>query len=301
MMTQGGTAPPLTDKRRAMAEELAKARQEGETVDDDDEPFVPVSQLNTGPATGSTSNTADPSERLTPEENVKSDDTCKPYLKGECQFGLKGKNCPDLHPKPCKEFMKWGDAHEKGCKNGVNDENEPFMVKCGLGIHSSVCPNSLSLKCETKDCPYKLHTLKCRRAAKPRENASSNPKTSGRHTANYGHARPPPTSQGRGGNGQGQWRDPWARPSLPQAPRLSTPESHQSQDFHLVMTIQKALQASLEAHKREVQQQIQRQQTVLMENLMKKLDPWNQKTSPGHNPTQSQLRETEWPALSPFF
>ena len=48
--------------------------------------------------------------------------------------------------------MKWGNKHEKGCSSSTCEYVHPFL-----------CPKSLDLKCVDQTCPYKLHTLNCRR------------------------------------------------------------------------------------------------------------------------------------------
>ena len=80
---------------------------------------------------------------------------CQLYLKGDCPHGVSGKSnggCSELHSKRCSKYMRWGSKHEKGCSSSTCEFVHPFL-----------CPKSLDLKCTDQACPYKLHTLKCRR------------------------------------------------------------------------------------------------------------------------------------------
>ena len=88
---------------------------------------------------------------------------CPLYLQGICPHGISGKSdggCQRQHRKRCLKFMKWGNKGENGCK----------VKKCDRA-HPVLCVRSLDLKCYVKECPNRLHTLKCKRsnagAAKP--------------------------------------------------------------------------------------------------------------------------------------
>ena len=328
MMTQGGTAPSLTDKRRTLAEELAKARNDGQNVIPVID-VIPADQNNvpnpknvqgsasliqpTAVVSAATQVAAQPGVANLTEESAaeqteapldnqaevenstngvtKSDKTCALFMKGECQYGIKGKDCPDLHPKPCKLYMKWGNIHENGCKNGAGEENEPGIVKCDKGVHSTVCPESLHFRCDKQDCPFKLHILKSHKK-KPKKTPEPGPAT-GRSNPNR---RPPGGDPYNGRRRPDIWNNPWIRHQSPWTeppPRVSQKPPNgnlQSLDFQLATTIQNAIQASLEA-------QISTMQATLMEKVMVHL----KNRLPQSQNLSHHLNQTEWPQLSHFY
>ena len=231
---------------------------------------------------------------------TKSAKTCALFLKGECQFGIKGKECPDLHPKPCKTFMKWGNIHENGCKNGATCETEPDVVKCDQGVHSQVCPDSMSFKCNKEDCAFKLHILKSR-AKKKKETDSSS-----------GGARPTPPSRrpgsrnppARGPYIDGRRPNPWSRPPAgcsqpaPWGSPLDPGRPGNNPDFQMATTIQKAIQASLEEQMRAMERQLRTQQATLVEDLLVKL---SSRTQPQMNPLRPTNGAGAWPLLPQFY
>ena len=88
---------------------------------------------------------------------VNSGQDCAVYLSGECPFGISGKTggiCRDNHPKRCMPYMRWGNKSDRGCSG----------IACGKA-HPTLCPKSLDLKCFDNQCPWKLHTHRCMRAA----------------------------------------------------------------------------------------------------------------------------------------
>ena len=306
MMSNGGTAPSLSDKRRTLAEELARARNDG-GGEEEEEDFLPVSQLVTsavdtlGTQGDSTTEADNPAEE---REMSKSDKTCALFLKGECQFGVKGKECPDLHPKPCKTFMKWGNIHDNGCKNGASSETEPDVVQCDQGIHSQVCPDSMSFKCNKEDCTFKLHILKSRAKKKKDNNATTGPDNTrvrpGPPSRRPGSAPPPSRGSYHDGRHPNPWsRQPagWGQPA-PWGRQLDPVRPGNGSDFQMATTIQKAIQASLEEQMRAMERQLRNQQATLVEELFMKLS----------NRTQSQMNLSRtingavaWPPLPHFY
>ena len=102
-----------------------------------------------------------------PGRDINSDNTvpgpvnsgldCALFLSGECPFGISGRTggiCRDNHPKRCMPYMRWGNKSDRGCSG----------IACGKS-HPTLCPKSLDLKCFDNQCPWKLHTHRCMRAA----------------------------------------------------------------------------------------------------------------------------------------
>ena len=54
----------------------------------------------------------------TDNENLKEKKgtVCKFYVRGNCQFGIKGKNCHYKHPQACKKLLRHGNKKPRGCK-----------------------------------------------------------------------------------------------------------------------------------------------------------------------------------------
>ena len=92
------------------------------------------------------------------ETNLLQD--CQLYLEGKCPHGISGKangGCQSYHRKRCSKFMKWGNQGENGCR----------VLSCDKA-HPTLCPRSLNLECLMTECPYRLHTIKCKRASRAR-------------------------------------------------------------------------------------------------------------------------------------
>ena len=86
---------------------------------------------------------------------------CDLYKRGECPYGMSGKTggtCSGKHRKRCNKFLTWGDKHEKGCK----EETCEFL-------HPVLCVKSLDMECLEENCQAKLHTRKCKRRVKKRQ------------------------------------------------------------------------------------------------------------------------------------
>ena len=86
---------------------------------------------------------------------------CELYKRGECPHGMSGKTggtCSEKHRKRCNKFLTWGDKHEKGCK----EETCEFL-------HPVLCVKSLDMECLDENCQAKLHTRKCKRPVKKRQ------------------------------------------------------------------------------------------------------------------------------------
>ena len=58
---------------------------------------------------------------------------CKYFRKGCCKHGMRGRNCPDEHPKICDKYITHGSRKDRGCTQGN---------KCML-FHPEMCFNSL--------------------------------------------------------------------------------------------------------------------------------------------------------------
>ena len=59
---------------------------------------------------------------------------CHYYKKGNCKYGIAGRECKFSHPKPCRKFMEHGNKNRRGCKLGTN---------CRW-FHPALCKNSLA-------------------------------------------------------------------------------------------------------------------------------------------------------------
>ena len=78
--------------------------------------------------------------------------------------------------------MKWGDRHEKGC----------IGTTCNK-VHPLLCGKSLDLVYLDKMCPYKLHTLKCKRSETyPSSQKYRTPSTNQKPWLRQGSSRPSP-------------------------------------------------------------------------------------------------------------
>ena len=72
--------------------------------------------------------------------------------------GKTGGTCSGKHRKRCNKFLTWGDKHDKGCK----EETCEFL-------HPVLCVKSLDMECLDENCQAKLHTRKCKRPVKRRQ------------------------------------------------------------------------------------------------------------------------------------
>ena len=183
--------------------------------------------------------------------------------------------------------MKWGNIHDNGCKNGASSETEPDVVQCDQGIHSQVCPDSMSFKCNKEECTFKLHILKSR-AKKKEENSGDRPVPAARRPRST-----PPPSRGPYQDGGRRPVNPWNRPpagfSWGQPDPWGRPGSGNDSDFQMATTIQKAIQASLEEQMRAMERQLKNQQATLVEDLLVKLT---------NRPTNGPV---VWPSLPRFY
>lgn len=69
---------------------------------------------------------------------------CPHYRKGTCRHGSSGKNCPNLHPKPCRKLLKHGTKGPLGCKQGRQNCEQ---------FHPKMCPSSIGKgECTNMDC-----------------------------------------------------------------------------------------------------------------------------------------------------
>jgi hypothetical protein len=88
-------------------------------------------------------------------DNRKSSKTCRSYLQRKCPHGLTGKRliggkpCPDLHPRQCRFYAKFGNDKRRGCKKGKD---------CKF-FHPKLCRDSENTRCcFNADCTF--HHLK---------------------------------------------------------------------------------------------------------------------------------------------
>ena len=98
------------------------------------------------------------------EQEKKNTLICKFYMKGNCQFGIKGRNCKYNHPKACKRLLQHGNKKPRGCNLGK---------KCQY-FHPRMCANSIKFnKCLDQSCKY-IHVKGTLRHE--REERNKNPK-----------------------------------------------------------------------------------------------------------------------------
>ena len=68
-----------------------------------------------------------------PTTKGKDASICPDYKNKRCIFGLKGKGCKFMHPKPCKRFLSFGDKDPRGCMQGQKcDKFHPRMCRYSL-------------------------------------------------------------------------------------------------------------------------------------------------------------------------
>ena len=164
MTTEGGTEPPPDSKRWKAVPVVVQRSGAGDVSPPPPPPPSPPPAPPSPPRTkcslpcGHTRChvSDDTSQQVVTESEVRTETepgmACPLFLKGECEHGISGKRngiCKYFHGKLCQKFMKWGNKHEYGCKA------DPCPK-----IHPSVCPNSLNLLCEDKECKFKLHIRK---------------------------------------------------------------------------------------------------------------------------------------------
>ena len=58
---------------------------------------------------------------------------CPFYHKGTCRYGISGRGCPKLHPKPCRKMLAHGNRGPRGCNRGAQCDK----------YHPKMCPTSL--------------------------------------------------------------------------------------------------------------------------------------------------------------
>ena len=132
---------------------------------------------------------------------------CELYKRGECPYGMSGKTggtCSGKHRKRCNKFLTWGDKHDKGCK----EETCEFL-------HPVLCVKSLDMECLDEKCQAKLHTRKCKRPVKKRQERDGRREGGDRRREGNRERRatgsgPPAHRTGRagpGGGAMGQWRN----------------------------------------------------------------------------------------------
>ena len=71
---------------------------------------------------------------------------CRFFIKGNCRYGLKGRDCPYTHPKICRKLLSHGTRNPRGCNLGKRCQDfHPKM--CPTSITKSFCyENSCNLK-----------------------------------------------------------------------------------------------------------------------------------------------------------
>jgi hypothetical protein len=74
---------------------------------------------------------------------------CHHYKNNICKHGMKGKDCPFLHPKRCMKLMNYGTNSKKGCNLGKKcTDFHPKM--CPMSISKSECFNDRCNLCHVK-------------------------------------------------------------------------------------------------------------------------------------------------------
>ena len=87
---------------------------------------------------------------------------CRFYKKGTCKHGIKGKNCPFVHPKACQKLLKNGNKGPKGCKDGI---------RCKF-FHPRMCSTSIQRgECFDVACSY-AHVKGTKRKQIPKKTES---------------------------------------------------------------------------------------------------------------------------------
>lgn len=107
-----------------------------------------VAQISLNTQSNELKNTREAEQHLnigTEHPKEKKDIMCKYYLRGNCQFGIKGKKCQYKHPQACKKLLRHGNKKPRGCNEGKN---------CKF-FHPRMCSNSIKYnKCLDKSCKF---------------------------------------------------------------------------------------------------------------------------------------------------
>ena len=85
---------------------------------------------------------------------------CVFFMKNQCKHGLKGTNCPFLHPERCSKLLQHGTKSPNGCNLGK---------KCAF-FHPEMCPSSVSKRaCFDGNCQF-VHVKGTKRIEQPSGN-----------------------------------------------------------------------------------------------------------------------------------
>lgn len=94
-----------------------------------------------------------------------NDQICRFYIKGKCKYGLKGRDCQFIHPKPCTKLLKYGNKQPRGCNLGT---------KC-QSFHPRMCSSSITRgECFNLDCKF-THVKGTKRHQKKQNNRNDEP------------------------------------------------------------------------------------------------------------------------------
>ena len=113
-----------------------------------------TSSLNKPTPNGSSENVGLLNNQQFDQKNQK---VCRHFLKGNCKYGMSGKDCMFYHPKFCKKLMKHGTKKKEGCSKGKSCEH----------FHPKMCPTSIAkLECFDDHCEL-FHIKRTKRRRDP--------------------------------------------------------------------------------------------------------------------------------------
>ena len=84
---------------------------------------------------------------------------CAHYRRNQCRFGMKGKDCPFLHPERCKKLLAHGTKQPDGCNLGKKCEH----------FHPKMCPNSIAKRLCLDDKCQLTHVKGTARKKEPKK------------------------------------------------------------------------------------------------------------------------------------
>lgn len=145
--------PVTTDSNTSLSTlstETTSATIQSETADADE---VGIIQINNDPPSSNQakfvnetichSSSATTPNTILPNPSQQLRKICYHYENNKCRFGLSGRGCPYLHPKPCRQFIAYGSRHRWGCNRGQ---------KCNF-FHPKVCRSSSDYsECYNLEC-----------------------------------------------------------------------------------------------------------------------------------------------------
>ena len=91
---------------------------------------------------------------------------CAHYRRNQCRFGMKGKDCPFLHPERCKKLLTHGTKQPDGCNQGRKCEH----------FHPKMCPNSIAKRLCLDDKCQLTHVKGTARKKEPKKHKQTQEK-----------------------------------------------------------------------------------------------------------------------------